>query len=359
MTVFRLKYVKAFADRHGKRRYYYRRPGCVAVALPGEPGSKAFMEAYHAAADGAVKREIGAAKIIPGSLSDLIARYYQSSAYKKRKAITQRTYRNTLERLRKAHGDLLVRGLKRKHVTAMLEALADKPGAQYDLRRVLRIILKLAMDLGWVTVHPMAEMRAPRKAVEGFRAWTEEDIAAYERKWPTGSRERLALALLLYTGQRRSDVVLMGRQHVADGRIRVKQQKTDTELVITLHAALKAEIEAAPKEHLTFLTTAYGKPFSPAGFTNWFVESAKAADLPPKSAPHGLRKAAARRLAEAGCTPSEIMAITGHKNLSEVTLYTASADQARLADEAMRKVEKRTKMSNPDRPVRQSGRKAE
>jgi len=44
---------------------------------------------------------------------------------------------------------------------------------------------------------------------------------------------------------------------------------------------------------------------------------------------HGLRKAAARRLAEAGCTEHEIAAITGHASLREVQRYTKAADQKR------------------------------
>lgn len=351
MTIFRLRYVKAYSDRHGKRRHYFRRPGCISVALPGDPGSREFMEAYQAALAGAPKREIGAEKTIPGSMSDLIVRYYRSRAFLNLKPKTQSTYRGELERFRKEHGKWLVRGFRRRHLVAILDAKTQ--GAQENLRKVLRAILTLAVELEWIPLHPMTGMRRSRKPLKGFAPWDEADIAKFEETWPTGSRERLALALLLYTGQRRSDVVKMGRQHVKDGMIRVRQQKTDTELFIPLHSALKAEIAAAPVEHLTFLTTAYGKPFSPAGFTNWFVESAGKAGLTGKT-PHGLRKAAARRMAEAGCTPSQLMAVTGHKNLSEVTLYTASADQARLAAEAIA----RTEVSTKSKPVDNSGEKS-
>jgi integrase len=354
MATLRVRYVKAYTDRHGKRRYYYRRPGQPSVALPGEPGSRAFAEAYDAAMAGA-PRKIGEDQAKPGSFSALIADYYESGAYAQIKDITRRTYRNTLERFRRDFGEMPVRELTPGRLDAILDAMAHKPGARDTLRKVLRLILKLAVRRGWIKVNPTDGVRLPRKPARGFRAWTEADIAAYEAKWPTGSRERLALALLLYTGQRRSDVVLMGRQHVQGGRIRVKQQKTGAELWIALHSALKAEIAAGPMEHLTFLVTQCGQPFSPAGFTNWFVERAREAGLPEGSTPHGLRKAAARRLAEAGCTPHQIMAVTGHQNLSEVTLYTASADQERLADEAMAKAETRTKVSNPENPVRQNG----
>ncbi len=358
MTVFRLKYIKAYVDRHGKRRHYYRRPGCVAVALPGEPGSKAFMDAYHQAEETAPKREIGAALEVPGSFGALIARYYKSAAWQALSDQTRSTYRNTLEGFRARHGALPVRGIRQRHITAMLDEKAGKPGAQQNLRKALKNALTVGVGLGWIDANPMDGMRRPKKAVQGFRAWERADIAAFEAKWPTGSRERLALALLLYTAQRRQDVVRMGRQHISGDLIRVRQQKTGTELMVPIHPKLKLELDAAPKDNLTFLMTQYGEPFSSAGFTNWFTAKAKEAGLPERSTPHGLRKAAAIMLAEAGCTPSQIMAVTGHKNLSEVTLYTAAADQVRLAREAMSRTETGTGASNPTTPGRQSRRKA-
>jgi integrase len=88
---------------------------------------------------------------------------------------------------------------------------------------------------------------------------------------------------------------------------------------------------------MTFLTTAFGKPFTAAGFGNWFRDQCNAAGLRHCSA-HGLRKAAARRLAEAGCTEHEIAAITGHASLREVQRYTKAANRTKLAVAAMKKV---------------------
>ena len=344
MATFRLMYVKAYTDRHGRRRHYFRRPGYPSLSLPGEPGSKVFAEAYEAAM-ASVPRRIGEGRTLPGTFSALIVEYYDSTAYQRIKDITKATYRNALERFRRDFGDMPIRAMTPARLDTLLDTLAAKPGAQQTLRKVLRLILKMAVRRRLLATNPMEGLRLPRKAIKGFRAWDEGDIAAYEAKWPHGSRERLALALLLYTGQRRSDIVGMGRQHIKAGRIRVIQQKTGTELWIKLHTRLKAEIEASPKEHLTFLTTQYGKPFSVAGFGNWFSQKAQDAGLPEGCAAHGLRKAAARRLAEAGATPNEIMAVTGHANLSEVTLYTQSANQERMADKAVSKTERRTKVS--------------
>ena len=296
------------------------------------------MEAYQSALDTVTgpSKGAGVERTLPGSISALCVSYYRSSRFTGIGPKTQHKYRLVIDKFRAVHGNLPVSGLEYRHIVKLLD---QQEKDEYSLRRVLRILLTHALEHGWRKDHPMTGMRRPRKTGEGFRPWTEGDIARFEAHWPTGTRQRLALHLLLYTAQRRSDVVTMGRQHVKDGRIAVAQAKSGgrTKLWIPIHQTLQAEIDQAPRDQLTFVQTQYGQPFSPAGFTNWFTEAAQAAGLPPRSAPHGLRKAAARRLAEAGCSANEIMSITGHKNLSEVATYTASADQERLADQAMKK----------------------
>src|SRR3954451_6638309 len=94
--------------------------------------------------------------------------------------------------------------------------------------------------------HPARAVEKVAHRTAGFRTWTEGDIAAFEARHPAGSRARLALALLLYTGQRRSDVVLMGRQHRRGDLISVVQRKTGKALDIKLHSRLKAELSVAP-----------------------------------------------------------------------------------------------------------------
>ena len=132
--------------------------------------------------------------------------------------------------------------------------------------------MKLAVEAGWRKDDPTTGIRNVRNRSEGFRTWSEEDIAVYEAKHPLGSRARLALAMLLYTGQRRGDVVRMGRQHIRNGVLTIQQQKTGEEVSIPVQPQLQAAIAALPRDQLTFLLTGQGKPFTPAGFTNWFHE---------------------------------------------------------------------------------------
>jgi integrase/recombinase XerD len=143
------------------------------------------------------------------------------------------------------------------------------------------------------------------------------------------------------TACRREDVVRLGPQHIRDGRIQFRQAKNEhrnpVDIDIPLYAELAEVIAATPPQHMTFLTTEFGNPFSANGFGNKFRDWCNQAGLAHCSA-HGLRKAMATRLAESGATPHEIMAITGHKSLEEVERYTRKAVKRRLADAAMAKL---------------------
>lgn len=345
----KLPFVQTFVDRHRKKvRHYFRRRGWPRVPLPGSYGSPEFLAAYEAAFNG-IPRQIGSNRTLPGTMGALIVAYYESAEFKGLAPETQRTYRNLMERLREQHGDKGVASLEAKHIRRILDTLSDKPGAAYNVRRAFRVLMRFAVERGWRKDNPALAIRKPKGRSGGYRTWTEAEIEAFEAKWPHGSRERLALALLLHTGQRRSDVVRMGRQHLKDGFLHVRQQKTGTSLAIPVSPELKQALQTAPNG-LTFLVTKAGKPFEPESFTNWFVKAAQAAGLPKGLSPHGLRKAAATRLAEAGCSAHEIMSITGHKSLSEVATYTSAASQAKLAVTAMKTVAKakqRTKRVKP------------
>jgi integrase len=338
--------VKGYIDRHGHPRFYFRRTGFKAVALPGLPWSPQFMDAYQAAMAGQPPQVIVASKAKQGSFAALAASYFASTTYLALKPKTKGIYNNAIERLCKstdkngtAIGTLGAATLRREHVMALMAARAEKPDRANLLRRVLRALMQHAVEIGLRDNDPTRDVKAiKRKNADGFHSWTDAEIAQFEAGHPVGTKPRLALALLLYTGQRRSDVVTMGKQHIdKNGAIHVRQFKTGVALTIPVHADLQAIIDATPSEHLTFLTTTSGKPFTAEGFGQWFREQCNKAGLPHCSA-HGLRKAAARLLAEAGCTANEIAAITGHASLREVQRYTKAADQTRLAVAATNKM---------------------
>jgi integrase len=128
---------------------------------------------------------------------------------------------------------------------------------------------------------------------------------------------------------------------VTGDTIRVVQQKTGAKLTISLHSDLRAILAETKRTHVAILTTEHGCPFTVDGFSGFMRDAIKAAGLPLDCQPHGLRKAAGRRLAEAGCSSRELMAVLGHKTLSEAERYTRDADQARLANAAVARLEGR------------------
>lgn len=337
MAKIEIPHVQSFKDRHGKPRFYYRRKGFARVKLPGLPGSAEFMDAYAKAGVLAARLPSGAPPSVkPRSINALIIEYYRSEGFLTLEAATQRNYRGILDRFRGKYGDRSAIQIGPIHLNAIFHQMASTPGAVRTLRKRLSTVFAVAVDLGWRKDNPVRETKASKRKSRGFTPWSEEDIAAFERRWPSGTRERLALALLLYTGVRRSDAVTLGRQHVSEGRISVVQAKTDVRLRIPVHRDLQSEIDQA--SGLTFLMTQYGRPFSRAGFTAWFVSRAKLAGLEGRT-PHGLRKACGRRLAEAGCTAKQIAAVLGHQTLDEVETYTRDTDQGRLADDAFARLE--------------------
>jgi integrase len=231
----RLKFVHAFKDRHGKRRYYFRRPGFKRAPLPGLPGSAEFMEADQAALAGEIapRIEIGAARSKPGSVEAAVALYFGSLAFGNLAPDTQRQWRRILEHFREDYGPLDFGKLQRKHIEAMLAKKIAAPHAARNFLKALRGLMTAAIPAGLREDDPTLAIRNIKvRATDGFRDWTEDEIAQFEAKHPIGSRPRLAFGLLLYTAQRRGDVIRMGRQDIQDGFIRVRQQKTGAALKI-------------------------------------------------------------------------------------------------------------------------------
>jgi integrase len=322
-------------DHHGKRRVRFRKAGFTTY-ISGTPWSEDFMRAYAAALEGvqAQAANIGASRTIFGSFNALVVSYYRSPEFRGLKESTRTVRYNIIESFRRQHGDKPLKGLGRAHIKAIIGAKSATPEAANNLLKVLRTLLAYAVDIEMIAVNAAIGIKRYKSVGEGLHTWSDAEVAQFQARHPVGSKARLAFELLLNTGQRRGDVVRMGWQHVQGDQIAVRQEKTDKPLLIPIDAPLTAALAALPRTNLNFLVTEFGKPFTSAGFGNWFRRRCNEAGLPQCSA-HGLRKAAATRLANAGCSADQIKAITGHKSLSEVARYTKAADQARLARQAM------------------------
>lgn len=331
----RLPYVDTFRDRHGKLRCYFRRPGGPRVALPA-PGSPAFLEAYQRTAAGLPTG--GKSRAVPGTFHALAVSYFGSPDYLRLKTSTRGEYRRAIDALMREIGQRSVAGMKREHVQAMLAKRVDTPGTAHTALKMLRILVRYAIRAGMRPDDPTLGVRAFK--LGEHHTWTDEEIATFEGHWPLGTRERTVFALLIHTGQRVSDVARLKWPDLAGGVFRLEQGKTGAKLTIPLHPELARALSTWPRQHVSIVTTRSGKPYTSHGLGNLIDKASDVAGLPARCVPHGLRKAAARRLAEAGCSTNEIAAITGHASLKEVERYTRAADQHRLASAAILRLKK-------------------
>lgn len=333
MKAIRLRYVHEYTDRRGKVRRYFRRHG-RRVALPGAPGSPEFMAAYNEAMKETERAAPPSARLVqPYSVAYVIRSYLGSQQFARLKPVTQSTYRNVLRRIENECGDKSAISMNRQDVVGILDK--QSAGSVKNWLAMFRILSRHMLDMGWRETDPTLRLRKP-KAGKGFEVWTIEDAARFLKAHPVGSRARLAFLLLALTGQRRSDVVAMGRQHVTSGRLVITQSKTGNRVSLPVLPMLQAEIDRLPRDQMTFLVTRQGAPFTAAGFGNHFREVCDEAGV-GKSA-HGLRKFLGTLLAETGSSHKEVMAILGHVTESEATHYIKSASIEALSDQAMERL---------------------
>lgn len=260
--------------------------------------------------------------------------------------------RNVLDRFRAEYGQLplfrtdgagrRIMLLTRQHVQTMVNKKGATPFAQRNFLNTLRAVLKWALEEGRIPDDPTLGVTRPKaKPTAGFATWREEKVALYEAHHKVGSKARLALGLLKYTGQRRGDIIRMGERmiHASEHgeELDITQEKTGTTITIPVHPKLREIIDATPMVGVkTFLVTQFGKPYTAPGFSNWFRQMCDEAGCHGLSA-HGLRKATATTLAEIGCGDKLIASLLGHRSAAVVSIYTCAADQKVLAREAMRR----------------------
>jgi integrase len=331
-------YASSYKDRHGKTRVRFRMTGRPTAYPKAAPGTEDFWEEYLAWKN-APKVKAGQERAIPGTFDDLITRFYSSVAWKNiPKESTKATYRGELERFRATYGKRRVATMSARAVNGLMEKMADTPAAANNLLKRLRTLFDYAILLGFRTDNPAKAVRSLKARGDGFHEWTEAEIAQFQKRHALGTKARLALEIFVCTAQRRSDAATMGEDPEKPGYVKVRQLKTDALLSIRIHRDLRAATAACPSGKPTFLVSERGTPYTKESLGNWFKKQCVEAGLPHCSA-HGLRKAAARRMAELGLSNQLIKSITGHTTDSEISRYTKNADQARRADKAMEKME--------------------
>jgi len=332
VATIKLKYVNTLVDDKGVVRRYFRRGGKQYGALPGLPGSEEFMAAY--AAYLAEKPPAAVRVMHADSLAKLIVDFYGSRFYTDLKPSSRQLYKYALEPLSKAHGHRSASGMTAEHAEKIINQIgAERPGMGNLTRAVMRRVMTFAVKTKRRKDNPMIGID-PFKVGE-HHTWTDAELKQFEAKWRLGTRQRLAYALLLYTGQRVGDVVRMKRADISEAGIHVVQEKTGADLHVPIHPELAKAMKAYPAKGLTLIGDAAGRPLKRPALSAMMRAAIKEAELPSRCVSHGLRKARSRLLAEAGASAKEIASITGHKTLKEIERYTKAADQKKLARSAM------------------------
>lgn len=332
-------------NRHGNVRWYVRLGDDrrTKIQLHAEYGTPEFDTEYRAALAGAPvapKAGSGAA----GSLSWLWARYRETAVWAALSPATKRQRENTMARALKAGdgqgGAAPCTSIDRTDITAAMEDMAATPHQAQHFLKVMRGLFRWATAAGHVKVDPTATVTGIRnRDVGGHAPWTESDIDAYQAKWPIGTKERVWLDVLLYTGLRRGDAVRIGRQHVKDGIATLRTEKSQGAVTVTLPIlpVLARTLAAGPTADLAFICGANRKPLCKASFGNMFRVACNTAGIVGKSA-HGVRKAGATRAADNGATVHELEAIFGWSGGGMAALYTKAADRKRASTRAMSKM---------------------
>lgn len=333
----RPKHLHRTKSRHGSIVWYVHVPGQKRIRIKGEYGSEAFMAAVDAALRGEVTKTTGSNS--KHTLAWLIAEYKKSSAWAKFSPATQSQRDNIYKNTIKLSGNILFTEINRASIVKGREGRLATPNQANNFIKAMRSLFAWAVDAGIPgATNPTEGVKLLNVKTQGFHVWTDDEVERYEAHWPLGSRERLALDVLLYTGLRRGDATKLGPKHVKNGVFSIQTEKGGVWVTAPLLAPLVRSIETSPIGESTFIAGELRKPYSKAGFGNWFREACVAAGVP--GAAHGLRKTGATRAAEAGCTERELMALYGWTDEAMPSLYTKKANRATMAAAGSSKLRK-------------------
>lgn len=271
------------------------------------------------------------------SLYWLINQFLTSTEHAEAKTATKAQRRNILLRIAKEHGHRDCRTLSKEAVEAGRDKRSSTPGAANNMIKVLRVLYAWGIEKGHVKDNPAENVKRLKMKPSTWKPWTAEEREKFKQAHPYGTMARTAFHLAFDAGLRRSDVVRIGRQHRDETHLRISQKKTEKPVAILITPELAKALDTSPAKGLSFVETAYGKPFTDKGFgaavRRWVAE----AGLPKGRTLHGLRKADGVRMAEAGATENEIAAKLGHSDTRSASIYTKGANQQRLADAAIRR----------------------
>lgn len=344
-------YLSHYQDRHDKTRWRFRRDGKT-VSLKGEPGEPEFEEAYSALLEGREPRRAAVVKlpggVVPQSFADAWKRTVRAHEWKALDPKTQAQDIFLAERFLAmpvvegadvSWGEMPVKDLKLRHLKDIVARFSDRPHAGKHTVKVVRKMIAAAMDEEWVEFDVSLGLKH-RPGYKGFRAWTDDELVAFEARWPVGTAARTAYALAAWLGTRRSDIARLRWDQLdfRRGIVTLETVKGEKTLTLPITKFLAEALEPLPRAGECVLLTVYGAPFSEKSLTGRMADWTRSAGIGKGATLHGLRKTLGKTAAEAGASTRELMDVLGHSNIAHAELYSREAAQAVLAKSAMAKV---------------------
>jgi len=349
-------YLHRQTDRHGNTAWYVRIRPNPRIRIRGLFGSPEFTAAYQAALRGNAVEATDTA-IPAGTLSWLLARYRETNAWRDLSMATRRQRENIFLHVLETSGRQPFTAINRKSVTAGRDRRSETPAQARNFLDAMRGLFRWALEADLVVVDPTAGVTNPkRKKGSGFPIWTEDEVERYQARWPLGTKERVWLDVLLYTGMRRGDAVVFGRQHVRNGVAIFRTEKSGETVTITMPILpiLQATLDAGPTGELAYICGDRGKSLAKESFGAMFKTACVEAKVYGKSA-HGLRKIGATRAANNGATVSQLEALFGWSGGGMASLYTRNADRARLGLQAAGMLVKNDQETSMPSPIEKVG----
>ena len=332
--------------RHGKAVWYVRIGRGPRVRIRAEFGTPEFDTEYQAAISDAPRPKKGAPAT--GTLGWLVARYREVGEWTNLSPATRKQRENILVHVLETAGDKPFAKITKATIIAGCERRSKTPAQARHFLSTVRSLFRWATKTGLTRIDPTTGVERPRpKKSDGFIVWTEEYVEAYEKRWPIGTRQRVWLDVLLYTGLRRGDAVRFGRQYIRDSIGTIKTEKSGYTVTVTLPIlpVLAATLAAGPCGDLTYIAGERGQPLTKESFGNLFRDACRQAGVPGSA--HGVRKIAATRAANSGATVAQLEAIFGWSGGRMASLYTMAADRKRLAIEGIHMLANENRKSIP------------
>ena len=221
-------------------------------------------------------------------------------------------------------------------------AKKDGPTAANTVKKNMSMLFNFAAKkLNYIGPNPARHAEKMKINPDGYHTWTEAEVQRFLARHGAGTKARLVLLLALNTGMARQDLCRVGWQHVSqkEGRDRIayRRAKTSVAADLPILPELAEELAGLPQDRLLFITQDNRDlPYAVASLGNWFRDRCQEAKVPGSL--HGLRKAGATRLADAGASNWEIASYLAHADTKQADTYTKKANRSKLADSGFAKL---------------------